>query len=123
MAESCEEDDEEEDSEIEVEEKIKIENEFNELLAEEKKLDSWIDLVKSDFEKLTEDKSFKDFGYVTFDDIKSLTAGEEINLIAIKAPAGTSLEIPDPDQIHNIYKQTLEVFFYNLGNEEWKGSL
>jgi transcription factor E2F3 len=108
---------------MEVSEKIKFENEFNELSAEEKKLDSWIDLVKSDFEKLTEDKTFKDFGYVTFDDIKSLTVGEDINLIAIKAPAGTSLEIPDPEQIQNIYKQTLEVYFYNLGNEEWQRSL
>jgi hypothetical protein len=86
-----------------------IEKELNELNMEENNLDSWITNIKNSFEKLTEDRSFKEYGYVTFDDIKALTVGEDINLIAIKAPAGTSLEIPDPDQIQSIYMQTLEV--------------
>jgi transcription factor E2F3 len=86
-----------------------IEKEMNELNMEENHLDEWITSIKNSFEKLTEDRSFKEYGYVTFDDIKALTVGEDINLIAIKAPAGTSLEIPDPDQIQNIYMQTLQV--------------
>jgi transcription factor E2F3 len=97
----------------EVEERDDLENELNELSVEESNLDKWIDNIKTSFEKLTVDKSFKEFGYVTFDDIKALTVGEDINLIAIKAPAGTSLEIPDPDHINNVYTQTLEVWFYN----------
>ncbi len=112
MESSSEEEEEVEESEMEIDEKEILEKEYNELCTEEKNLDQWIDNVKSQFEKLTEDHSFKDFGYVTFDDIKNLTVGEDINLIAIKAPAGTSLEIPDPDQIQNIYLQTLEVLIY-----------
>ena len=113
-------DDDNGDSDMEYEEKIKLEKEFNELLEEDKKLDQYIELVKSQFEKLTEDTSFKEYGYVTFEDIKNLTIGEDINLIAIKAPAGTSLEIPDPDHIHNIYIETLEVIFYNSEYAKWK---
>jgi len=93
----------------EIEEREMLQKELADLAQEETKLENWIENIKNDFEKLTEDKTFKEFGYVTFDDIKALTAGEDINLIAIKAPAGTALEIPDPDQIQNIYLQTLEV--------------
>ena len=86
-----------------------IEKELNELTSEEINLENWIGNIKTSFENLTDDKNFKEYGYVTFDDIKALTIGEDINLIAIKAPAGTSLEIPDPDQIQSIYIQTLDV--------------
>jgi transcription factor E2F3 len=87
---------------------------------EEQNLDAWINDIKCGFEKLTEDNDFKEYGYVTFEDIKSLTNGEDINLIAIKAPPGTSLEIPEPDQIHNIYLQTLEVFFIFINIIEYE---
>lgn len=112
------------ESEIEYGEKEHLENEFNELMEEDKNLDQYIEHVKSQFEKLTEDASFKEYGYVTFEDIKNLTIGDDINLIAIKAPAGTSLEIPDPDHIHNIYLETLEVIcFLNIEYAKWKRHL
>jgi transcription factor E2F3 len=82
---------------------------LEELNKEGQELDRWIDGIKTKFEKLTEENDFKEYGYVTFEDIKSLTNGEDINLIAIKAPAGTSLEIPDPEQIKNLYEQTKQV--------------
>jgi transcription factor E2F3 len=83
--------------------------ELDRLDKEEKHLDNWIDSLKTNFEKQTDDSEFKQYGYVTFEDIKSLTNGEDINLIAIKAPTGTSLEIPDPEQINALYVQTREV--------------
>jgi transcription factor E2F3 len=83
--------------------------ELEKLDNEEDYLNKCIDQFKSKFEVLTEDPSFKQYGYVTFEDIKSLTNGEDINLIAIKAPTGTSLEIPDPEQINTLYLQTKEV--------------
>lgn len=91
------------------EEKERLKQEIENLNKEEEYIDGWINNLKSRFENLTDDPEFKEYGYVTFDDIKSLTNGEDINLIAIKAPAGTSLEVPDPDQIHNIYLTTKEV--------------
>jgi transcription factor E2F3 len=83
--------------------------ELEKLDTEEDYLNSCIEQFKTKFEELTEDPNFKQYGYVTFEDIKSLTNGEEINLIAIKAPTGTSLEIPDPEQINTLYLQTKEV--------------
>jgi transcription factor E2F3 len=83
--------------------------ELDKLTKEDEQLHNWIDSMKSNFERLTEDSDFKQYGYVTFEDIKSLTNGENMNLIAIKAPPGTSLDIPDPDMIHNIYSKTKEV--------------
>ena len=97
--------------------------EIEKLEKEEENLDYWIESMKSNFEKLTEDADFKQYGYVTFDDIKSLTNGENINLIAIKAPPGTSLDIPDPDMIHNIYLKTKEVDINNLEYGNRKGDV
>ena len=91
-------------SEIEI-----LQKEIEDLYTEEHKLDGWINEIKTNFEKLNEDKSFKDYGYVTFEDLKALTLGEDINLIAVKATQGTSVEIPDPEQIHRIYLQSYEV--------------
>ncbi len=95
------------------EEKDQMIQEFDKLDKEEDQLDIWIETMKSNFEKLTEDSDFKQYGYVTFEDIKSLTYGENMNLIAIKAPPGTSLDIPDPDMIHEIYLKTREVCIFN----------
>lgn len=108
-----EENEEEEDIDLEdineISEKENLEKEYHDLNLEENKLDIWVENIKNQFEKLTENNDFREYGYVTFDDIKALTAGEDINLIAIKAPSGTSLEIPDPEQINSIYTQTFQV--------------
>jgi hypothetical protein len=86
-----------------------LKKEIDELQKEEDKLDSWINQIKSNFEKLNDDKTFKEYGYVSFDDIKALTIGEDVNLIAVRASPGTSVEIPDPEHIHKIFQQTHEV--------------
>jgi transcription factor E2F3 len=93
-------------------EKDLIIQDINKLEKEEEQLDTWIETMKTNFEKLTDDSEFKNYGYVTFEDIKSLTYSENMNLIAIKAPPGTSLDIPDPDMIHDIYIRTKEVKNY-----------
>ncbi len=91
------------------EESEMLRNQMDEVTEREKQLDDMINEIKTSFEKLSEDPDFERYGYVTFDDIKELTVKENINLIAIKAPQGTSVEIPDPDHINKVYKQTYEV--------------
>ena len=54
------------------------------------------------------DQKFKDYCYLTYDDIKILTKEEDINLIAIRAPAGTTLEIPDSENVEKVFLQTQE---------------
>jgi hypothetical protein len=51
---------------------------------------------------MTKDPSYAEYAYVTFDDIKSLsnlTDNENETLIAVRAPPGTQLEVPDPDAL------------------------
>jgi hypothetical protein len=89
-----------------------VEIQLNDLNREGIMLDEMINNIKSKFEKLSDGNDFKEYGYVTFEDIKSLTNGENINLIAIKAPPGTSLEVPDHEQLNNIYLQTKQVIYF-----------
>ena len=37
------------------------------------------------------------YAYMTFDDIKQICAETNDTLIAVRAPIGTKIEIPDPD--------------------------
>ena len=42
---------------------------------------------------------------MTFDDIKLLSEGLNDTLIAVKAPIGSKIEIPDPEQLEAMYKR------------------
>ncbi len=95
------------DSEFSVNNEIeKLERELDTLRNEEKHLQTWIYDLKSHHEDLNNDQKFKDYCYLTYDDIKLLTRGEDINLIAIRAPNGTTLELPEPENVKRIYQQT-----------------
>jgi transcription factor E2F3 len=48
---------------------------------------------------LSENEKNKQWLYVTDEDIKSLSCFQNETLIAIKAPHGTTLEVPDPDEV------------------------
>lgn len=41
---------------------------------------------------------------MTFDDIKMLSYDTNDTLIAVKAPIGSKIEIPDPEQLELLYK-------------------
>eukprot|EP00213_Chloropicon_mariensis_P004627 CAMPEP_0197472058 /NCGR_PEP_ID=MMETSP1309-20131121/3204_1 /TAXON_ID=464262 /ORGANISM="Genus nov. species nov., Strain RCC998" /LENGTH=404 /DNA_ID=CAMNT_0043010335 /DNA_START=303 /DNA_END=1517 /DNA_ORIENTATION=+ len=64
----------------------------------EEKLDVEIQKTRESLGKLIEDKEYKSLLYVTQGDIKSLPCFSQDTLIAIRAPHGTTLEVPDPDQ-------------------------
>jgi hypothetical protein len=52
---------------------------------------------------MAKDPVYADFAYLTFDDIKQLSTNPEDTLIAIKAPIGAKIEIPDPDEVAKLY--------------------
>lgn len=79
---------------------------IKELEAQNKQLDASITKLKSKFVDISSNEEFSQYGYVTFDDLKLLTASEKINLLAIKAPKGTSLEIINPEETKNAYLKT-----------------
>mmetsp|Transcript_30791 Transcript_30791/g.66070 ORF Transcript_30791/g.66070 Transcript_30791/m.66070 type:complete len:445 (+) Transcript_30791:509-1843(+) len=65
---------------------------------EEQKLDVEIQRTRESLQKLIEAPEQKPLLYVTQQDIKSLPCFSQDTLIAIRAPHGTTLEVPDPDQ-------------------------
>ncbi|XP_024522748.1 transcription factor E2FA [Selaginella moellendorffii] len=73
-------------------------SEVDELHVEERDLDESIREMREKLKMLSEDENNKQWLYVTEDDIKSLPCFRNETLIAIKAPHGTTLEVPDPDE-------------------------
>ncbi|KAL5199463.1 hypothetical protein ABZP36_020666 [Zizania latifolia] len=75
-----------------------LETEVENLSVKEQTLDERISDMREKLRGLTEDKNNQKWLYVTEDDIKGLPCFQNETLIAIKAPHGTTLEVPDPDE-------------------------
>lgn len=76
-----------------------IQSEVDMLLRKEQSLDDRISKLREKLRELSEDEDTQRWLYVTEDDIKGLPSFQNETLIAIKAPHGTTLEVPDPDEI------------------------
>ncbi|KAI5064293.1 hypothetical protein GOP47_0020963 [Adiantum capillus-veneris] len=75
-----------------------IQAELERMHREEQSMDNRIREVREALRIISEDASSKQWLYVTEDDIKRLPCFQNETLIAIKAPHGTTLEVPDPDE-------------------------
>ncbi|KAL2503138.1 Transcription factor E2FA [Forsythia ovata] len=75
-----------------------LQAEFENLSMEEKRLDERIREMQEKLRDLSEDENNQKWLFVTEDDIKGLPCFQNETLIAIKAPHGTTLEVPDPDE-------------------------
>ena len=98
---------------IETNEQIsdKLERELISLKEEENLLQNWNKDLKTDLNNLMEDYSFKEYGYFTYNDIKNLTKDEDVNVIAVRAPKGTILDMPDPQNVEKLYEESIKVNF------------
>ena len=77
---------------------------------------------------MTRDPSYAEHAYATYEDIKSLsnlTDNDSETLLAIRAPPGTSLEVPDPETFppneqerYQVYltSRTGEILVYVISN-------
>ena len=86
---------------------ITNEREINEIISlqhESDKLDNYITILQNEFQKLSEQPDIKEFAFVTVEDLKQIAKCDNQNLIAIKAPQGTSIEIPDKESTKEAYK-------------------
>jgi hypothetical protein len=54
-------------------------------------------------------EEFSKYGFITYKDLTSLCNEDNVNLLAIHAPIGTTMEISDPESCLLVYKNTLEV--------------
>ncbi|EMS60710.1 Transcription factor E2FA [Triticum urartu] len=75
-----------------------LETELENLKLQEKALDNRISEMHEKVRELTEEENNQRWLYLTEDDIKGLPCFQNETLIAIKAPHGTTLEVPDPDE-------------------------
>ncbi|CAH8333440.1 unnamed protein product [Eruca vesicaria subsp. sativa] len=75
-----------------------LQDEIQNLTAEEAILDDQIRESQERLTSLSEDENNKRLLFVTEDDIKNLPCFQNKTLIAVKAPHGTTLEVPDPDE-------------------------
>jgi LysM repeat protein len=103
----CEEDQEvseEAEREKEQDQKNEIERlneELQDIQREEQWLDGMISTVNNQLQEMANDELYEQYAYVTYDDIKkinNLTEDKDSTLLAIRAPPGTKLEIPDVDE-------------------------
>ncbi|KAH0749893.1 hypothetical protein KY290_029125 [Solanum tuberosum] len=81
------------------------------LAIEESRLDEQIRKMEERLRDLSGDENNKRWLFVTEDDIKSLPCLQNDTLIAIKAPHGTSLEVPDPDEAVDYPQRRYRIVF------------
>ena len=80
------------------------EREMRELKEEEEKIDSWTQKLQESLNQLIKDPEYAALAFITQEDIDSLpslTDNPNEILIAIRAPHGSILEVPDPDMCSN----------------------
>lgn len=75
-----------------------LQREIEGLRDNERALDEHITEMRRSLQALIEDRDNKELLYVTEEDIKSLGCFANERLIAVKAPLGTTLEVPDPEE-------------------------
>ncbi|MCO5570962.1 hypothetical protein L7F22_024692 [Adiantum nelumboides] len=87
-----------------------IQAELERMYTEERLVDSRIKEVREALKIMSDDATSKQWLYVTEDDIKSLPCFQNETLIAIKAPHGTTLEVPDPNEAMEYPQKRYQIF-------------
>ncbi|XP_057741859.1 transcription factor E2FA-like [Arachis stenosperma] len=77
---------------------LMLKEEVEKLSLEEHRLDDRIREMQERLRSLSEDENKQKFLFVTEEDIKAVPCFQNETLIAIKAPHGTTLEVPDPEE-------------------------
>ena len=72
---------------------------------EEIEIEQNIEIIKNKFNFISQQEEFNKFGYITFNDLNDLSSNEKFDLLAIKAPKGTLVDIIDPNEAKNSYNK------------------
>jgi transcription factor E2F3 len=83
-------------------------NDYLSLQSENEKLEKYIQCIQNKFKHMSELPDSKEYAYVTIDDLQQIAKTDEQNLIAIKAPLGTTIEIPDKESAKEAYDNALK---------------
>lgn len=84
--------------------------ELDKLAKEEQAIDTSLQNVQTELKELTENPDLSKLAFVTHEDIRNLPRMQGQTVIAIKAPAGTRLEVPDPDEGMTATKRRYQIF-------------
>ena len=52
---------------------------------------------------MARDPAYEQLAYLTFSDIDLLNGDQKDTLIAVKAPLGSKIEMPDPEQLYEYF--------------------
>ncbi|DBA04168.1 TPA: hypothetical protein N0F65_004276 [Lagenidium giganteum] len=90
------------------------------LMKEEKLYDQYIKTVSQNIRRLYDEDafdkgSFENLSYVTHEDMRRLDCFRDQSVMAIKAPPGTTLEVPDPDEGMPPGKRRFQIFLKSNG--------
>ena len=97
---------------------------ISDLRQEELNYDQHIKMVSQNIRRLYEEEafdkgSFDNFCYVTHDDMRRQESFADQSVMAIKAPPGTTLEVPDPDEGMPAGKRRFQVFPKSSGKKSY----
>ena len=76
---------------------------FEKLKQEKETLDRNINIFKDEFNTIAKKVDFAKYGYITLDDLKSLSINNKVDLFVIKASKGTVMNIVDKNDITETY--------------------
>lgn len=85
------------------------------LNRQELQLDENLRTVQADLKRLAEESANSKLAFVTHDDLRDLPSMQGQTMIAIKAPSGTRLEVPDPDEGMDNGHRRYQIYLSNEG--------
>ncbi|KAJ0259710.1 Transcription factor E2FA [Hirschfeldia incana] len=86
-----------------------LQAEIENISLEEQALDNQIRETEERLRELSENEKNQKWLFVTEEDIKTLPGFQNQTLIAVKAPHGTTLEVPDPDEAVDITQRRYRI--------------
>jgi transcription factor E2F3 len=91
--------------------------ELRALLSEEARLDADIEILQQSLREMADNPANAQLGFVTYDDIRTLPRLQGETIMAIKAPPGTRLRVPDPDEGMPRGQRRYELFLKSENNQ------
>lgn len=77
----------------------RVRDEVHRLRREDALLDRNYQLAQNLLKSMSEDEYNQKLAYLTHTDIRNIVEFSEETLLAVKAPYGSTLEVPDPDEV------------------------
>ena len=108
-----------------------IQSDISNLEQNERGIDEQIEALKNNIDQMISNQDYQRHNYVTYRDILSIPSLRDRTVLAIRAPSGTMLTVPDPDegmtypmrryQIH-LKSPSQPIKVYLLTHEEAEGN-